>query len=288
MSVRRRVGIVISMKTLGLALGGGGARGLVHVEVLRVLDEFGIRPKALSGASIGAIVGALYCAGHSGMEIRDFVDNHISFSGDRQRWRDDGRKMLEMVKLLDLDFRGTGLIKGDRISHFLYELLEGELLEDLEIPLRIVATDFWESVPVVFSRGPVLAAVKASMSVPGVFSPVSYQDRVLVDGACTNPVPWDLVQDCDVVIGVNALGRSTPVGDEQQPKAPKAARAVLETFDIMQRGILAEKFRLSPPDLLLDPPIRNVALLEFHKAGSVYEQSRDEIARLKDFLETTF
>lgn len=272
-------------KRLGLALGGGGARGLVHIEVLRVLDEYGIRPAVISGASIGAIFGALYCSGHSGGEIRQYVDRHLSLSGELQHWRDDGRKMMEMVRLLDIDFTGTGIIKGDRFSHFLYDMLEGEHFSDLNIPLRIVATDFWDSSSVVFSEGPVLAAVKASMSVPGVFSPVQIGERVLIDGACTNPVPWDLLDDCDVLIGVNALGRSKAPA---KTKPQRAARTVLETFDIMQRGILAEKFRYSPPDLLLDPPITGVGLLDFHKAAAIYEQSSSEIARLREFLEMTF
>ena len=276
---------VKTKKSIGLALGGGGARGLVHVLVLQVLDEYGLRPTVVSGASIGAIIGAIYCSGTGGDDIRRYVDHHLKISGDPMNWREDGRKMMEMVRLLDIDFRGNGLIKGDRFSHFLYDMLEGETFSDLEIPLRIVATDFWESSTVVFDDGPVLAAVKASMSVPGVFTPARVDGRILVDGACTNPVPWDLVEDCDVVIGVNALGRAkkTDTG-----KPPIAARAVLETFDIMQRGILAEKFRLSPPDILVDPPITGVGLLDFHRAASVYEQSEPEIIRFREFLERTF
>ena len=274
-----------SGKSVGLALGGGGARGMVHVQVLQVLQEYGIRPSVVSGASIGAIIGAIYCSGTDAEDIRLYVDNHLKISGDSRNWRDDGRKMMEMVRLLDIDFRGNGIIKGDRFSHFLYDMLNGELFSDLEIPLRVVATDFWDSSTVVFDEGPVLAAVKASMSVPGVFTPAIVDGRILVDGACTNPVPWDLVENCDVVIGVNALGRAKK---PDSGRAPIAARAVLETFDIMQRGILAEKFRLSPPDILIDPPIIGVGLLDFHKAASVYRQSEPEIARLREFIELTF
>ena len=269
-------------KSVGLALGGGGARGLVHVLVLQVLDEYGIRPKAVSGSSIGAIMGALYCSGHDGKVIRDYVDEHVRIAGDVQHWKDDGRKMMEMVKLLDIDFTGTGLIKGEKFSHFLYDLLEGGRFEDLEIPLTVVTTDFWESEQVVFRTGEILPAVKASMSVPGVFSPVVVDDRVLVDGACVNPVPWDLLGDCDIRIGVNALGRSSP---PKKRRAPKAAKTVLEAFDILQRGILAEKYRYSPPDLLVDPPIRGVGILDFHKASSVYEQSADAVDELRRFLD---
>ncbi len=274
-----------SEKSVGLALGGGGARGLVHVLVLQMLDEYGIRPKVVSGASIGAIIGALYCSGHSGDEIHHYVEEHLKLSGTREDWREDSRKMMEMVRLLDLDFRGTGIIKGERFSHFLYDLLEGELFSDLEIPLRITATDFWDSSPVVFDQGPVLAAVIASMSVPGVFSPAQIDGRILIDGACTNPVPWDLLDNCDILIGVNALGRGQ---QPDPPKPPRAARSVLETFDIMQRGILAEKMKGSPPDILVDPPITGVGLLDFRKAADVYRQSAAEMERLRRFIDERF
>ncbi len=272
-------------KSLGLALGGGGARGMVHIQVLQVLEEYGIRPKAVSGASIGAIIGAIYCSGTDAGRIRKFVDNHLRISGELKAWRDDGRKMMEMVRLLDIDFRGTGIIKGERFAHFLYDMLEGQDFSDLEIPLRVVATDYWNSTAVAFTDGPVLSAVKSSMSVPGVFSPVQLDGKLFVDGACTNPVPWDLLDDCDILIGVNALGRGKI---SESGKPPKAARSVLETFDIMQRGILAEKVRYSPPDFLVDPPITGVGLFDFYKAESVYKQSESEIARLREFLESTF
>ncbi len=272
-------------KTVGLALGGGGARGLVHILVLEVLEEFGIRPAAVSGTSIGAVFGALYCSGHGAGELRDFVDRHIKISGGVHNWKEDSHKMMEMVKLLDIDFTGTGLIKGDRFSHFLYDMLSRETFEDLDPPLSVVAADLWNSSQVIFSKGPVLPAVKASMSVPGVFAPVMYDNHVLVDGACVNPVPWDLVSDCDVVIGVNALGRS---GTPDSTKPPKAAKVVLESFEIVQRGILAEKKRFSPPDYLVDPPIRDIGLLDFHKAAKIYEQSEEAVAALRAFLEKRF
>jgi len=270
-----------SKKSVGLALGGGGARGIVHILVLEVLDEFDIKPKMISGASIGAILGALYASGHSGKVIRDYVDRHIKISGDTRNWKEDGRKMMEMVRLLDIDFRGTGLIKGERFSHFLYEMLDLDNFDDLKIPLKVVATNYWESSQVVFQDGPLLPAIKASMSVPGVFSPVVYQNQVLVDGACVNPVPWDILEDCEFIIGVNALGRAAR---PESPKPPIAAKTVLETFEILQRSILAEKYRYDPPDILIDPPIRGIGILDFHKAKSVYDQCEGVQDQLRQFL----
>jgi len=266
---------------IGLALGGGGARGLAHLPVLEVFDELGIKPAAISGSSIGAIVGALYASGISAGDIRKYVDSHLKIKKENHSWKLEGRNLMQMVKLLDLDFSGTGLIKGENFSHFLYEILETEDFADLKIPLTVVAADFWDSSEVFYQSGPVLPAVKASMSVPGVFTPVTYQGRVLVDGACVNPVPWDYLDDCDVVIGVNVLGR---LEHPENIKPPKAAKVVLETFEVMQRTILAQRFRYSPPDLLLDPPITGVGIFDFHKANKVYSQSEGIVRELRRFL----
>ncbi len=273
------------MKTdvkIGLALGGGGARGLAHLLVLEVFDELGIQPKAISGASIGALIGALYASGIKARDIREYVDSHMKIKKEDHLWKLEGRNLMQMVKLLDLDFSGTGLIKGEHFSHFLYEILEAEDFSDLKIPLSVAATDFWDSSEVVFEEGPVLPAVKASMSVPGVFTPVTYQGRVLVDGACVNPVPWDLLRGCDVVIGVNVLGRLQP---SNSLKPPKAAKVVLDTFEVMQRTILSQRLRCNPPDLFLDPPITGVGIFDFHKAKIVYRQSEGIVQELREFLE---
>lgn len=267
---------------IGLALGGGGARGLAHLLVLEVFDEFGVRPNAISGASIGAILGAIYASGISAGEIRNYVDSHLSIKRESSSWKQDGRNLMQMVKLLDLDFTGTGLIKGESFSHFLYDILETKNFSGLEIPLAVVATDYWNSSEVVFKDGPIMPAVKASMSVPGVFAPVTYKGRVMVDGACVNPVPWDLIENCDVVIGVNVLGRTRPTANL---KPPRAAKVVLESFEVMQRGILDLKLRCNPPDLLLSPPISGIGIFDFHKAGDVYEQSEPIVEELRRFLE---
>jgi NTE family protein len=273
----------MSGKTIGLALGGGGARGLAHLMVLEVLEEYGVRPAAISGSSIGAVIGVLYSSGIKPSIVREYVDSHFKIRNDPHFWKQDSRNVMKIVKLLDIDLGGTGLIKGESFTHFLYEILETENFEDLEIPMAVVATDLVDSSQVVFREGPIMPAVKASMSVPGVFSPVLYQNRILVDGACVNPVPWDQLPDCDILIGVNVLGRG---GKHDPGKPPKAARVVLDAFDVLQRSIVAEKFRNNPPDLLLDPVIAGVGLLEFNKADEVYRQSEPIIDDLKRFLDS--
>jgi len=269
-------------KKVGLALGGGGAKGLAHIPVLEVLDEYGIRPKAIAGSSIGAIIGAIYASGIKATEIRDFIDAHFLLKKKLQFLRQDSRNFMKIVKLLDIDIQGTGLIRGENFSHFLYGILETEFLEDLEIPLAVIATDFHDSSQLVIREGPIIPALKASMSVPGVFSPSIYLNRVLIDGSCVNPVPWDVLSGCNLRIAVSVLGR-TAMRPDGTP--PRVARIVLEAFDIPQRSIVAQKYQHDPPDILLDPPITGVGLFDFAKANEIYRMSEGIVGQLKRFLD---
>ncbi|NIO09770.1 MAG: patatin-like phospholipase family protein, partial [Deltaproteobacteria bacterium] len=149
-----------------------------------------------------------------------------------------------------------------------------------EIPLLVVATDFWNSEEVVFDSGPLLPAIQASIAVPGVFAPVSIGDRVLVDGSVVNLVPYDLLLDqTDITIAVNVIGtrkRTEPV--------PNAIESVLGTFDILQTAVLAEKMKHRKPSLYVYPDISEVRLFEFNKIEEVFRQAAPAIETMKKQL----
>jgi len=266
---------------IGLALGGGSARGLVHIFALEVFDKLGIRPAAIAGTSAGAIIGAIYASGKSAEEIRNQIDSRFALKGSTSSRSLDGRKLMKIARLMDLDFSGVGLIRGKKISCLLDEMINAEDFRDLRIPLTVVATDFWNSSEVVIREGPLVPAVKASMSVPGVFSPVCHVERLLVDGACVNPVPWDRLEDCDVRIGINVLG--SPYSENQR-KSPRATKMVVSSFEIMQRRILSLKTRYDPPDLLLSPPLEDLGIFYFRRVESLYKQCEPMVGRLREFL----
>lgn len=261
---------------VGLALGGGGARGLAHIPVLETLDEFGVRPCAIAGTSIGAVFGAIYASGAPASEIRQGVLELLAGEGDVLREIIARRDSISWLKLLDIDFLGKGLIKGDAFVDFLCRRIGKETFEELAIPLKVVAADFWTSSQVVFRSGDLHRAIKASMGLPGIFSPVRSGGRTLIDGGCVNPVPHDVLEGCDLIIAVNVMGR---LEEPEDGKTPGAVRAVLETFNIMQRSIIVEKMIRRPPDILVEPDLRNVDLLDFHRYREVLEQA--EPARMK-------
>ena len=268
------------MKKVGLALGGGGAKGLAHIPMLEVLDELEVRPHRIAGTSIGAIVGALYASGHSAEAIRERVQGMVLSRGDSFKAALKKKDILRWIEFLDLEFHGHAIFKGDRFIDFLYHAMGAKTFEELQVPLSVVATDFWRSEQVVLDSGDLLSAVKASMGLPGVFTPVQRDGRVLIDGGGVNPVPHDLLIDCDLVIAIDVMGRPSVEAD----KLPGLFRAVLGTFDIMQNSIIAEKLKYSPPDIYIKPDVVDVDLLEFYKANDIYQQSQAARQALKEKL----
>jgi len=153
---------------IGLTLGSGGAKGLSHIAFIKVLDEKDIKPAVISGTSIGALIGAFYAGGMSGLQMEDLFDD----MGIRR-----------MGSMMDPSiFSNSGLLKGKKVEAFLADNLPCRDFSDLPIPLKVVATDFWNREEVVFSSGDLVTAVCASISVPVVMEPKLVEDRVLTDG----------------------------------------------------------------------------------------------------------
>ncbi|MDD5069949.1 MAG: patatin-like phospholipase family protein [Candidatus Omnitrophica bacterium] len=268
-------------KRIGLALGGGGAKGLAHVAVLEVFDDLGVRPCRISGTSIGAIIGALYSSGITAKSIRQRVMNMVVSKGSDFRDILKRKKdVFKWIEFLDFSFSPSGIFKGDKFINFLYEVMDVKYFNELDIPLSVVATDFWSSEQVVIESGELLPAVKASMGLPGVFTPVELSGRVMIDGGGVNPVPHDILVDCDVVVAVDVMGGFEPI----RGRLPHLVQTVLNTFDIMQKSIIREKLKNSPPDIYIRPDILDVDLLEFFKAEKVFQQAKPACELLKQKL----
>ena len=247
-------------KRIGLALGGGGAKGLAHIPMLEVFDELGIRPYRIAGTSIGSVMGSLYAAGLSGADIRQIIDR-LTVSQD-ENWLDTlfSEDVLEWFRFLEPSMGKGGLVESDALLKFLLDIIKVPNFRQLEIPLSIVATDFWSREQVVFDSGDIETALKASIAVPGLFNPVPYRDTVLVDGGLVNPVPYDLLfDDCDVVVAIDVLGTRTAGADNH----PSYFETTFNTFQIMQAAIMQEKMRHQPPDIYIKPDIRDIRVLEF-------------------------
>ena len=264
---------------LGIALGGGGARGLAHIPLLEALDSRGVRPCCIAGTSIGAVIGALYASGMSGSEIRELADNTV-FQKD-----DSLKNILDDIhrlgKLMDLNFMGSGIFHGDAITDYLCRALPVKTFDELNIPLIMTATDFWTSEKITISQGELASAMKASMGLPGIFKPVKRDGMILIDGGGVDPVPYDLLKNCTVTVAIDVLGRSEP----KEENAPSSVRAVLEMFNIMQRSIVRTTMERNRPDIYIRPDIPNVGLMEFHRAKEIFEMGERAVPELLEKLQ---
>lgn len=273
------------MPKIGLALGGGGAKGFAHIPILEVFDELDVKPSCITGTSIGSIMGALYASGLTAKEIAaiSMVPQSNGFI-DTLKNNDLG-KMLDLIDP-DFGFKSKGLLKGEKVLEFLYESLNVKTFEELPISFKCVATDFWRYESILFDSGDLSVAMRASMAIPYVFSPIIYEERILVDGGLTNNVPLDLLDDdCNIKIAINIRGeRSTP-----KDKIPNAFEAIFHTYEVMQEATTRAKLESHPVDIYLHPPIQDIQVMDFHRAEEVYNQGleiKDEFrAKLQSLLE---
>lgn len=297
---------------IGLALGGGAARGWAHIGVLRAMEEAGLPPDIIAGTSIGAVVGGCYIAGA--------LDNLETFARGLTRRR--------VLGLLDLNFGGSGLISGNRLGKLLNERLVDQRIEDLPRRFTAIATELATGHEIWMSRGSLVEALRASYALPGIFQPVKIGDRWLVDGALVNPVPVSVCRalGANIVIAVNLstdlFGRGTVVQDfsgdsslddvleeaaATVPHHAEGARAMLrrqlmgggkgppgissvmiEAFNIIQDRIARSRLAGDPPDLSVNPRVGGIGLFDFHRAAEAidagYHTGRRMAAELKQVV----
>lgn len=258
-----------------VAFGGGGARGLAHIHVIEALDELGIRPVAIAGSSIGAIMGAAMAAGMSGREIHDYAHGILARHSEvaSRMWRARPGTLSEMVEA------------GIKVSQFNIERILRAFLpeqipesfEKLVIPLAVTATDYFGHELAVFREGELLSALAASAAIPAVFAPVRRDGRLLIDGGIYNPVPFDLLENtADFVIAVDVVGVPTENGNGKLG----AVDVMFGATQIMMQSIIAGKLEHSQPDILLRPPVSRFRSLDFLKVDAVLA----ETAPIKDEL----
>jgi NTE family protein len=296
--------------TIGVALGGGAARGWAHIGVLRTLEAAGYAPDIIAGTSIGAVVGGCYAAGK--------LDGLEEFALGLNRRR--------MFRLMDFNLGGSGLITGTKLSDLIEKQFGDTRTEDLPRKFCAIATELGTGHEMWLSQGRLVDAMRASYALPGVFKPVKLAHRWLIDGALVNPVPVSVCRamGARLVIAVNlhsdVFGRGTiqpywieaENGDEAEaidppPRsagrmvrrqmfghrdgAPGISSVMIDAFNITQDRIARARLGGDPPDVTVSPRMRKIGLFEFHRAREAIaggieaaERSLDEIAEAIDAL----
>ena len=224
---------------IGLALGGGAARGFAHIGVIQVLEENGIKPDLVVGTSAGSLVAALYSSGKTGLELGVLAD------------------AMDETAFADWSYPGRGLLRGEALAKFVRDNVGGRSIEQMRMPLGIVATDLGNGQPILFQRGDPGLAVRASSAVPAVFQPVRIGTREYVDGGLVSPVPVRFAQQMGaelvIAVDISAAPEGNATGDP--------LHLLLQTFAIMGRSI--NNFELREADLVLRPKLAGVSSADF-------------------------
>jgi NTE family protein len=236
---------------IALALGGGAARGFAHIGVIEVLEENGIHPDIVTGTSAGSFVAAMYAAGRTGKELETIALN------------------LDESRLTDWAFPGRGMIRGTALADYVREQVGNRSFDQLKIPLGIVATDLDSGKPILFRRGDVGTAVRASSAVPAVFTPVRIGTHEYVDGGLTSPVPVrsarEMGADVIIAVDISQLPDGGATGD--------ALHMLLQTFSIMSRSI--NELELKEAEIVLHPKLTGVAGTDFTLRKKNIEAGRE-------------
>jgi len=243
---------------IGLALGGGAARGFAHVGVIQVLEEAGIRPALVTGTSAGSLVAAFYASGKSPSQLQKIAES-----------MDEG-----VFADWTLPLFSRGMLRGDALSRYVYQQVGGRRIEDMVLPLGIVATDLNSGLGVLFQRGDTATAVRASSAVPGVFQPVAITGREYVDGGLVSPVPVRYARQmgAELVIAVDIS--ETP---EANP-ANDVLQILMQTFTIMSKSINALELREA--DLVVRPALNGVSGADFSARRRAIQAGRQAMLQL--------
>jgi NTE family protein len=275
-------------QTVSLVLGSGGARGLTHIGIIRWLEENGFAIQSIAGCSIGALIGGVYAAGKL---------------AETEQWLRAVTK-LDILALMDLSWQKSGVLRGDKLIGMLADLIGGKSIEELPISYTAVATDISAHKEVWIRRGDLFSAIRASISIPILFTPFRYKDMDLVDGGLLNPVPIapTFGDGTDLTIAVNLGGApclpvpprrpaTVPVRpaaalhekislfiDRLQPATRKtsehdwgAYQILLRSFDTMQSAIARHQLAAYPPDVVIEMPNNICQTLEFDRAAEMID-----------------
>ena len=237
---------------LGLALGGGAARGFAHIGVIQVLEENGIQPDMVVGTSAGSLVAAFYASGKTGAQLQWLADS------------------MDESQLTDwtVPFFSRGMLRGEALGRYVNSQLNGAKIEDLKIPLGIVATDLQTGDGILFRRGDIATAVRASSAVPSVFEPVRIGNKDYVDGGLVSPVPVRYARQmgAEIVIAVDISSRP------EDAKTTDMLKVLLQTFSIMGKSI--SQLEMAQAEVVVRPALPDVGSAEFTARKKSVEAGR--------------
>jgi len=252
---------------IGLALGGGGARGFAHIHALQAFDDACLKPSLIAGTSIGALIGACYASGMSGDAVEVFTRerfrSRLKIINDLLLFNRNAKQKISIdngIKLTELNMEKTlSLLMPDELK---------QTFHALDIPLKVIATDFDGQCARVLDSGDLLPALSASAAMPGLFTPVVFGDSVFIDGTFTNPVPFDILHgEVDIIVAIDVCGFPR----RRHKQLPKKIDVITATSHMMQQAIVQAKAQLYQPDILRRPKVQGIRVHDFMKITRVLD-----------------
>jgi NTE family protein len=267
---------------IGLALGGGGARGIGHVLILEVFDEMGIRPTIIAGTSIGALIGSAYAAGMSGARIKAHL---VEALGDRFYLIRQifGARSQPLKHLLNVLPMRSALLDPKALLDLVLPTGMPLDIADCPITFRTVATDMQLHEAAVFDRGDLKERVAASIAIPVLFAPVTIDGRVYADGGLVNPLPLDVIAgQADILIGIDVTGErdGNPITEQ-----PSVTNMLVHSVAIFQKTIIRQNLQTSPPDIYIDLAVGHFGALQFNKVNEILEAAEPAKQAFREQLE---
>ena len=262
---------------IGVALGGGSARGLTHIPYIEAMDELGLRPSVIAGTSIGALIGSGWASGMTGAELRE---HSYAVLGTMKIIA--SRLWGAQVRNLSRFFSKGGfsvLLDAERVvDAFLPDPFPYEF-KDLQTEFYVVATDFQSWHQAVFNAGPLRQAIAGSIAIPGLFNPVQFANHFLVDGGVVNPLPLDQAADCDILVGIDVNGDPSDMMN-------KTNHGLIDVWfgsaQIMMHSLTAHMMAAYPPDVYVRPHLNSFGVLEYWRVREIVshvEQDKDNFKR---------
>ncbi|MGI5849520.1 MAG: patatin-like phospholipase family protein [Christensenellales bacterium] len=261
-------------KTLGIAFGGSGAEGIACIAYIRALEELNIKPDIVSGTGIGGVIASMYAAGMSAGDMIDFI-KEIGFPGTKRP-----------VNLSRIKDARKGILDGLGLEEYFKMVVPIKVFDRLYFPLKIIAANFETGSEIVFSEGDVGPAVRAGVSIPGIFSPHETNGLICIDGSCVNPVPFDIIRDeCDVLVGIDPdINQAADGKGDELSVFP----AMMSAYSAMKKSLTREKLKSCKVDIYEHITIEDINSFDFSRFNDIIalveEKTERFMLKLKGLL----
>lgn len=265
---------------IGIALGGGSARGLAHIPFIEAMDELGVRPSIIAGTSIGALIGAGWASGMRGTAIREHafevLGNMRSITG--RLWQTQFRSLRDVFRTgISMQLDAPSVVEAFLPPGF------PETFDELLLPFYVVSTDFRSWHQVVHHTGPIKLCIAGSIAIPSLFKPVEFDGHLLVDGGVVNPLPLDVAaQDADILIGIDVNGDPS---ERDIDRVPNAIDVALGAAQIMMHSLISHNIAAYPPDIYFRARVQEFGAYEYWRVKEIVESADKDKDRFKQLVD---